>query len=123
MVDKEPAKSPEFGHFTLDKPWRLDALKLGSRFFPTLYYKTAAMADGSVYVARTRTDHSVDQTVLLFEKPSPQGFRSVYSPLPAQQLKEVIIGTFTVAEMGQGFLRIRRIRNMCNQLLSKLHLN
>ena len=110
----------EVGRVALPKPLKIDALSVGQEFFPGRYYKTSTMADGSVYIARTRTDHSVGQTVVLFSEPSPQGFGSVYSPLQSAELLRCIEIAF--ANAPGNFLARRRAQSMKKQILNAIGL-
>lgn len=121
-AENTQTQAQELGRVSLKKPWHVDAIRLGSEFFHPLYYRTFQIPDGSVYICTTTPQHEVNKTVILFEKPTHQGFTSLYSSMTSDKLSNIINRNFDIAKQGKGFLKRRSITRLRKQLLGKLKL-
>lgn len=80
----DPTRPQEFGRIDLQEtPYRVDVRALQTQYFPEGKY--LKIADGSEYVLDAN-----GRTIVLFEKPTDNGFTSAYSPLTPQVLRQQI---------------------------------
>lgn len=121
-VHDEQTGQAEVGRVVLNKPWNVDAQRLGECYFPRLYYRTFTAPSGDVCICENRPNDEVDRTILLFEKPTRKGFTSVYSPLTPQALKATIDAVFAAdARTNGNFVSDVRTKDR-GELLEHLHL-
>lgn len=84
QIAENISKTPkEFGRLDLkETPYKADVKTLAHQHFPgSKYLKTTT---GEEYIL----DGTTNRTIMIFERPTEQGFTSIYSPLAPQELRQ-----------------------------------